>query len=76
MSNPVAKKTKHASTEDPRRVEGVRSDQRHPVKDNGPTREQVAHRAYFIWLDKGKPADEDLACWCEAEAELRARRPA
>jgi hypothetical protein len=34
------------------------------------SREEVAERAYLIWLSKGKPQGQDEANWLEAEAEL------
>ncbi len=36
-----------------------------------PTREQVAALAYAIWEDRGRPAGSDVACWVEAERELK-----
>ena len=35
-----------------------------------PTREQIAQRAYEIWLAKGQPAGMDNQNWQEAEREL------
>jgi len=34
--------------------------------------DKIAARAYEIWVRKGKPHDQDLQNWTEAEAELRA----
>ena len=53
-------------------AEGRRAEPK-AAKETGFTRELVAERAYFIWTDKGQPAGQDVACWCEAEEELRAR---
>ena len=36
------------------------------------THEQIAKRAYEIWLAKGRPLGLDDQNWAEAEAELRA----
>ena len=36
-----------------------------------PTHEQIAGRAYEIWLRKGRPSDQDKENWVEAESELR-----
>jgi hypothetical protein len=35
-----------------------------------PTREEIAHRAYEIYLDEGRPAGRSVAHWCAAEAAL------
>ena len=32
--------------------------------------DEIANRAYMIWLAKGKPAGQDAANWREAEREL------
>ena len=34
--------------------------------------DKIEARAYEIWVRKGKPHDQDLQNWAEAEAELRA----
>ncbi len=34
------------------------------------SRDEIAQRAYLIWLAKGKPQGQDEANWLEAEAEL------
>lgn len=39
-----------------------------------PTQAQIAECAYFIWLAKGSPSEQDEACWYEAEEQLRAGR--
>ena len=36
-----------------------------------PTREQIARRAYEIWMDGGCPHGCDLDHWLQAERELR-----
>jgi hypothetical protein len=36
----------------------------------GPTHEQIAERAYFIWLAKGKPHGRETEHWFEAEEAL------
>ena len=73
MLKPETTKTKQTPSEGRRRTTVARSPEPSVAKENGFTREQVAERAYFIWADKGQPADQDVACWCEAEAELLAR---
>ena len=37
-----------------------------------PTQEQIARRAYEIFIERGQPAGQDLAHWLEAEKQLRA----
>ena len=37
----------------------------------GPTHEQIAERAYFLWQQNGELTDQHEACWLQAEAELR-----
>jgi hypothetical protein len=39
-----------------------------------PTHEEIAERAYKLWLDEGRPSDSAEANWQEAERELRASR--
>ena len=36
--------------------------------------DEIARRAYEIWLAKGCPADQDAQNWTEAESQLRAER--
>jgi hypothetical protein len=37
-----------------------------------PTHEQIARRAYEIFIERGQPAGQDLEHWLEAERQLRA----
>jgi hypothetical protein len=37
-----------------------------------PTNDQIARRAYEIFIERGQPAGQDLAHWLEAEKQLRA----
>jgi len=37
-----------------------------------PTHEQIAARAYEIFIERGRPQGRDLDHWLEAEAQLRA----
>ena len=37
------------------------------------TRDQIAKRAYEIWVAKGRPHGKDLENWQQAERELRVR---
>jgi hypothetical protein len=37
-----------------------------------PTHEQIAARAYEIFIERGRPEGRDLDHWLEAEAQLRA----
>jgi hypothetical protein len=37
-----------------------------------PTHEQIARRAYEIFIERGQPENQDLAHWLEAERQLRA----
>jgi hypothetical protein len=41
------------------------------VTDTAPTHEQISKRAYLIWQQKGRLADQEEACWLQAEADLR-----
>jgi hypothetical protein len=36
-----------------------------------PTQEQIARRAYEIFVERGQPAGRDLEHWLEAERQLR-----
>jgi len=36
----------------------------------GPTHEQIAERAYFLWQQNGELPDQHEAYWFQAEAEL------
>lgn len=35
------------------------------------THDQIAERAYQIWVEKGRPTGTDSENWAEAEAQLR-----
>lgn len=35
------------------------------------THDMIAQRAYFIWLNGGRPQGQDRQIWLRAEAELR-----
>jgi hypothetical protein len=37
-----------------------------------PTHEQIARRAYEIFVERGQPEGRDLDHWLEAESQLRA----
>ncbi len=37
-----------------------------------PSHEQIARRAYEIFIERGQPENQDLAHWLEAERQLRA----
>ena len=39
-----------------------------------PAHDQIAKRAYEIWIAKGRPAGRDLENWQQAERELGVRR--
>lgn len=39
---------------------------------SAPTHEQIAARAYEIFIERGRPMGRDLEHWLEAEAQLRA----
>jgi hypothetical protein len=39
---------------------------------SAPTHEQIAARAYEIFVERGRPQGRDLDHWLEAEAQLRA----
>jgi hypothetical protein len=38
--------------------------------DRTPSREEVARRAYEIWELRGRPAEQELIHWLQAEQEL------
>jgi hypothetical protein len=42
---------------------------------NIPTQEQIARRAYEIFIERGQPEGRDLEHWLEAERQLRASSP-
>ena len=35
------------------------------------TEAQIAERAYYLWLRKGRPVGQDAQNWAEAEQELK-----
>ncbi|MBI4585008.1 MAG: DUF2934 domain-containing protein [Planctomycetes bacterium] len=35
-----------------------------------PAHAEIAQCAYFLWVAKGRPSDQDAAIWLEAEASL------
>jgi len=39
---------------------------------SAPTHEQIAARAYEIFIERGRPQGHDLDHWLEAETQLRA----
>ena len=41
---------------------------------NKVSRDEVAQRAYQLWVSAGQPAGRDLEYWLQAEAELLAAR--
>lgn len=43
---------------------------------SAPTHEQIAARAYEIFIERGQPQGRDLDHWLEAEAQLRASQQA
>jgi hypothetical protein len=40
----------------------------------GPTDEQIRTRAYFLWVQAGRPSGDGLQFWLEAERELSTPR--
>lgn len=44
-----------------------------PAPAARPTHDQIAKRAYEIWVAKGRPAGRDLENWKQAERELGMR---
>jgi hypothetical protein len=48
-------------------AKGSRAKRATPVH---PTTEQIAQRAYFIWLERGCPHGTDEQNWADAEREL------
>ena len=48
------------------------TDRARGIENRGePTVDQIAKRAYELWLRKGKPNGHRFQNWLEAEAELR-----
>ncbi|HWC61385.1 MAG TPA: DUF2934 domain-containing protein [Verrucomicrobiae bacterium] len=45
---------------------------KHMTNSNTPTQEQIARRAYEIFIERGQPEGRDLEHWLEAERQLRA----
>ena len=43
-------------------------------QESKPTQEEIAQRAYEIFVQRGRPQGHDLEHWLEAEAELVASR--
>jgi hypothetical protein len=40
------------------------------VRDDHPSQEAIAQRAYEIWLEEGSPNGWDVRHWLQAQAEL------
>jgi hypothetical protein len=66
--------TQAARPSQPKRVEprGVPASVSPTGEDRSPSREQVAIRAYYRWLARGKPLGTDWEDWFEAERQLAA----
>jgi hypothetical protein len=60
-------KTKKTESQPPQ-PESAASGQRSPVPQ-----ELVAERARALWEERGRPADQDLEIWLEAERQLGAK---
>jgi hypothetical protein len=46
---------------------------KHMIDSNStPSQEQIARRAYEIFIERGQPEGRDLEHWLEAERQLRA----
>jgi hypothetical protein len=45
-----------------------------PKTDKSPTQEDIARRAYEIYVERGRPEGCDLEHWLEAEAQISGRR--
>lgn len=41
--------------------------------DEGKLNKMIKDRAYFLWLEKGKPQGQDASIWLQAEKEIRAK---
>lgn len=41
--------------------------------DEAKLNQMVKDRAYFIWLEKGKPHGQDMHFWFQAEKEILAK---
>ena len=65
-------KTKTASA-----VDADHYPEQNEVSEDGlfPSVEQIAHRAYEIWVRKGCPEGSAEQDWFEAEQELKTRNP-
>lgn len=42
------------------------------MTDSTPSHQQIAQRAYEIFIERGQPEGQDLAHWLEAERQLSA----
>ncbi|MCE9590746.1 MAG: DUF2934 domain-containing protein [Planctomycetes bacterium] len=45
-----------------------------PVFKPRPTHDEIARRAYEVWVRKGRPVGRDLENWNDAERELGLRK--
>ena len=60
------KRRSSAKSKSPAKTEVPPSEQNPPA----PTHDQIAQRAYEIWISKGRPYGQDEQNWIEAEAQL------
>ena len=67
-SAPAARETEPLSVE----ASGVPSSFRLRIEDRSPSSEQIAIRAYHLWLTRGQPGGTDRDDWLEAERQLAA----
>ena len=42
----------------------------HPAVVSAPLHEDIAQRAYALWVEFGCPSDRTVAIWLEAESQL------
>lgn len=65
----VKKSNVEPTTADPSAAQtGVRGEAQSVPKR--PAHAEIAQCAYFLWVAKGRPSDQDAAIWLEAEASL------
>lgn len=65
-----AAKPKAAKTKKPAASKAKKSNGSAKAPALAPTHEQIAAKAYEIWVSKGQPLGQDEANWAEAEAAL------
>lgn len=45
------------------------------LSNGEPTRDQIARAAYQLWEQQGRPQNQDIGIWLQAESQLRPAQP-